>query len=190
MLWNRKFYVQDTSIHFSTTLFSSLCVISSYLGNPCSRNVSPGAMYSPRIRVIVLRGGIVVYYHSQKWPRTQDPNFSFWRCGNMIVPFLWLVFLSLWLIYRLSTLPFLFTLLKSRAFYVPTRRKCDMFGKKTWEVVDDFQFANFNDPSYIPCEEVIIITKSWGLRRFVPMFWLYITMFINISLNRGAWQCR
>lgn len=71
-----EFYIQDTSIHFNTTLFSSLCVISNYLGNPHIRNDTTGAMYSSRIRVIVLHGGIVVHYHSQKWPRTQDSNFS------------------------------------------------------------------------------------------------------------------
>lgn len=41
-----------------------------------------------------------------------------------------------------------------------------MFWKENMTSFDDFQFANSKDP----CEEVIINTKSWGLRRLVAMF--------------------
>lgn len=47
--------------------------------------------------------------------------------------------------------------------FVSTRRKCDIFGMMTFNLlVDDFQFTNFNDPSYILCEEVII-TQNHGV---------------------------
>lgn len=97
MLPRREICPQDTDIYSITTLFTLPYVISDYLGIHLVRILPQMSWSGLSIVRIVLHGRMMGSSPSQKFPRAQDPNTSFWkymwnRCGKyMIVLFLRLV---------------------------------------------------------------------------------------------------
>lgn len=182
---HRCFQTDNSTPRMQTSISSIFlpCVISNYLGNPSSWNIPTDAMMKPSYN----RNCLAEYQETPRvksflGQRTQTfPLKKMWKYMRVYV--LCLVFPSFWLMYSSGILPFFYLRFKKHCLMWPQEENVTYLEKEHDSLLRTFNLLIQMIHMTSCREEIIITTKSLSLRRVLVKVWLYVTIFINISLH-------